>query len=111
MTLAFFKFQNLSLLIQLDLVCGDRNQAELLQTLVMAGQLVGAAFASSLCDRIGRKTVHLSCNILTLIFGITVAFASDYTTIAVMKFVLGVMQQVFHPYYYNSIILVRLSNI
>lgn len=40
MTLAFFKFQNLSLLFQLDLECGDRNQAELLQTLVMAGQLV-----------------------------------------------------------------------
>lgn len=60
----------------------------------MAGQLVGAACASSLSDRFGRKIVHLSCNLLTLILGIGVAFASNYTVLAVGKFILGVLQQV-----------------
>ncbi|XP_061173298.1 organic cation transporter protein-like [Saccostrea echinata] len=60
----------------------------------MAGQLVGAAFASSLSDRVGRKTVHLGSNLLTFIFGISMAFASNYATLAAMKFVLGVFQQV-----------------
>jgi MFS family permease len=60
----------------------------------MAGQLVGAAFSSSLSDRFGRKVVHLSSNLLTFILGIGVAFASNYTVLAVMKFILGVLQQV-----------------
>lgn len=78
---------------EFDLICDKSSLAELLQTLVMAGQLVGAACASSLSDRVGRKTVHLCSNLLTLIFGISVAFAPNYTTLAVMKFILGVIQQ------------------
>ncbi|XP_061172477.1 organic cation transporter protein-like isoform X1 [Saccostrea echinata] len=82
-----------TIVTEFDLVCDRANLAELLQTLVMAGQLVGAACASSLSDRVGRKTVHLGSNLLTLILGISVAFASNYATLAVMKFVLGVLQQ------------------
>ncbi|XP_078315174.1 organic cation transporter protein-like [Crassostrea virginica] len=82
-----------TIVTEFDLVCGEANLAELLQTLVMAGQLVGAASASSLSDRIGRKTVHLGSNLLTLIFGISTAFAPDYTTLAILKFILGVLQQ------------------
>lgn len=85
---------NLTIFFQFDLVCDNSNMAEFLQTLVMAGQLVGAVCASSLSDRVGRKTVHLCSNFLTLIFGISVAFAPNYTTLAVLKFILGVLQQV-----------------
>ncbi|XP_048733416.2 organic anion transporter 3-like [Ostrea edulis] len=82
-----------TIVTEFDLVCDRANLAELLQTLIMAGQLVGAACASSLSDRFGRKIVHLSCNLLTLILGIGVAFASNYTVLAVGKFILGVLQQ------------------
>lgn len=80
--------------MQFDLVCDRFNLAELLQTLVIAGQLVGSACTSSLSDRVGRKTVHLCCNILTLIFGISVAFSPNYTMLAAMKFILGLLLQV-----------------
>lgn len=81
-------------LLQFDLICDKSSLAELIQTLVMAGQLVGAAFASSFSDRFGRKTVHLCSNLMILILGISVAFAPNYTTLAIMKFILGVFQQV-----------------
>nr|XP_011427430.3 organic cation transporter protein [Crassostrea gigas] len=82
-----------TIVTEFDLVCDNSNLAEFLQTLVMAGQLVGAVCASSLSDRVGRKTVHLCSNLLTLIFGISVAFAPNYTTLAILKFILGVLQQ------------------
>lgn len=76
---------------EFDLICDRSSLAELLQTLVMVGQLIGAAFASSLSDRVGRKTVHLCSNFLTLVFGISVGFAPNYTTLAILKFILGVL--------------------
>lgn len=80
--------------MQFDLICDKSSLAELLQTLVMAGQMVGATCASSLSDRMGRKIVHLWSNLLTFIFGFGVGFASNYTTLALIKFMLGVFQQV-----------------
>lgn len=78
----------------MDLVCDHGNLPELVQTLVMAGQLVGAAFGSSLSDKVGRKTVLLGSHLLTLVFGIGVAFSPNYTTLGILKFILGVLQQV-----------------
>ena len=78
----------------MDLVCDQGYLGELVQTLVMAGQLEGAAFASSLSDRFGRKTVHLTSHLLTFALGIGVVFFPNYTTLAVLKFLLGVLQQV-----------------
>nr|XP_022332351.1 solute carrier family 22 member 6-A-like [Crassostrea virginica] len=78
---------------EMDLVCDQGYLGELVQTLVMAGQLVGAAFASSLSDRFGRKTVLLTSHLLTFALGIGVAFSPNYTTLAVLKFLLGVLQQ------------------
>ncbi|XP_052696616.1 organic cation transporter protein-like [Crassostrea angulata] len=78
---------------EMDLVCDRAYLGELVQTLVMAGQLVGAAFASSLSDKWGRKTVHLTSHLLTLAFGIGVAFSPNYITLAILKFIIGVLQQ------------------
>lgn len=80
----------------MDLVCDQAYLGELVQTLVMAGQLVGAAFASSLSDRFGRKTVLLTSHLLTLVFGFGVAFSPNYMVLAILKFILGVLQQVLH---------------
>ncbi|XP_048735641.2 solute carrier family 22 member 16-like [Ostrea edulis] len=82
-----------TIVTEMDLVCDRANSAELLQTLVFGGQLVGAAFASSLSDRFGRKAVHLGSNLLTLTFGIGVAFSSNFLMLAILKFILGVLQQ------------------
>uniref|UniRef100_K1R829 Solute carrier family 22 member 13 n=1 Tax=Magallana gigas TaxID=29159 RepID=K1R829_MAGGI len=81
--------------LDFDLVCDQAYLAELIQAVLMAGQIAGAVFVSPVCDRMGRKTVHLSCNLLTLIIGISAAFAPNYTTLVILKFILGVLQQVF----------------
>ncbi|XP_065945028.1 solute carrier family 22 member 6-A isoform X2 [Magallana gigas] len=78
---------------EMDLVCDQAYLGELVQTLIMAGQLVGAAIASSLSDKWGRKTVHLTSHLLTLAFGIGVAFSPNYITLAILKFIIGVLQQ------------------
>ncbi|XP_062595386.1 organic cation transporter-like protein, partial [Saccostrea cucullata] len=77
----------------LDLFCDRAYLAEVLQSLLFVGQMVGAAFASSLSDRFGRKTVYLGSTLLTFIIGISVAFAENYITLAILKFILGVLQQ------------------
>ncbi|XP_055998240.1 organic cation/carnitine transporter 2-like [Ostrea edulis] len=82
-----------TIVTEMDLVCDHGNLPELVQTLVMAGQLVGAAFGSSLSDKVGRKTVLLGSHLLTLVFGIGVAFSPNYTTLGILKFILGVLQQ------------------
>lgn len=82
-----------SYVTEMDLVCDQAYLGELIQTLIMTGQLVGAAFASSLSDKLGRKTIHLTSHLLTLTFGIGVAFSPNYVTLAALKFVLGVLQQ------------------
>lgn len=82
-----------TIVTEFDLICDRANLAELLQTLIMAGQLVGSACTSSLSDRVGRKTVHLGCNLLTLILGISVAFSPNYTMLAALKFILGLLLQ------------------
>lgn len=78
---------------EMDLVCDQAYLGELVQTLIMTGQLVGAAFASSLSDKYGRKTVHLTSHLLTLALGIGVAFSPNYMVLAILKFILGVVQQ------------------
>jgi OCT family organic cation transporter-like MFS transporter 4/5 len=83
----------------MDLVCDRANLAELLQTLVFGGQLVGAAFASSISDRFGRKTVHLGSCLLTLVFGVGVAFSPNFLLLAILKFILGILQQVQSVYF------------
>lgn len=82
-----------TIVTEFDLVCDQAKLAELIQAVLMAGQIVGAVFVSPICDRMGRKTVHLSCNLLTLTIGISAAFAPNYTTLVILKFVLGVLQQ------------------
>ncbi|XP_062595358.1 organic cation transporter protein-like [Saccostrea cucullata] len=82
-----------TIVTEMDLVCDRAPLAELVQTLVMAGQLAGAAIASSLADKLGRKTILLSSHLLTMAFGFGVAFSPNYTTLAILKFILGVLQQ------------------
>ncbi|XP_061193358.1 organic cation transporter protein-like isoform X2 [Saccostrea echinata] len=82
-----------TIVTEMNLVCDRAPLAELVQTLIMAGQLVGAAFASSLADKFGRKTILLVSHLLTMTFGFGVAFSRSYITLAILKFILGVLQQ------------------
>lgn len=77
---------------QMDLVCDQAYLGELVQTLIMALHLVGAAFSSSLSDRLDIKTVQLTSHLLTLASGFGVSFSPNYMVLAILKFIFGVLQ-------------------
>jgi OCT family organic cation transporter-like MFS transporter 4/5 len=56
--------------------------------------MVGATVFTALSDRFGRKPPHLGCQFSMAIIGIGCAFAQDYTTFTVLRFLLGMLQQV-----------------
>lgn len=78
---------------ELDLVCDNAALAELTQTMMMVGQGLGAMLASSMADRFGRKTVHLSSHIALYLFGFGVAFAPNYTVLIILRLLTGAIQQ------------------
>ncbi|CAL1546071.1 unnamed protein product [Lymnaea stagnalis] len=78
---------------EFDLVCDRANLARLSQTLVIAGQGVGAVLATILSDRFGRKVVLVTSNLGMLVSGLVVAFAPNYSVFAVFKFCAGAFQQ------------------
>lgn len=78
---------------ELDLVCDNAALAELTQTMTMVGQGLGAMLASSMADRFGRKTIHLSSHIALYLVGFGVAFAPNYTVLIILRLITGAIQQ------------------
>ena len=64
------------------------------QSLVLAGQGIGAMFFSHAADRFGRKTVHVIAHIGTLGTSIAMAFSTHIYMIAALRLVAGTFQQV-----------------
>lgn len=62
--------------------------------MTMVGQGLGAMLASSMADRFGRKTIHLSSHIALYLVGFGVAFAPNYTVLIILRFITGAIQQV-----------------
>ncbi|KAH9489367.1 hypothetical protein Btru_056477 [Bulinus truncatus] len=78
---------------QFNLVCDRINLARLSQTLVIAGQAVGAILGTMLSDKFGRKLILVASNVGLLVSGLAIAFAPTYTTFAAFKFIAGGFQQ------------------
>ncbi|KAH9489363.1 hypothetical protein Btru_056470 [Bulinus truncatus] len=78
---------------QFNLVCDRINLARLSQTLVIAGQAVGAIVGTMLSDKFGRKLILVASNVGLLVSGLAIAFAPTYTTFAAFKFIAGGFQQ------------------
>ena len=64
------------------------------QSLFAFGVCVGAVLFTTLADHIGRKPVHLGCQFAMIPIGLIIAFAPNYTTFIVMRFVLGAVREV-----------------
>ncbi|KAK3792837.1 hypothetical protein RRG08_028227 [Elysia crispata] len=82
-----------SVISQLDLVCDKEQLLRLTQTLVFAGQGLGAIIGPFFSDRFGRKPTMVSANLGMLALGMTIAFAPNYIVFAICKFLVGALQQ------------------
>ncbi|XP_021349842.1 solute carrier family 22 member 6-A-like, partial [Mizuhopecten yessoensis] len=76
-----------------DLVCDGAELAELSQTLLMVGQMVGAAILPQCSDRFGRKPILVSSHIGLLVAGLGCCFIPTFTGFAIMRFLIGAFQQ------------------
>ncbi|WAQ99862.1 ORCT-like protein [Mya arenaria] len=78
---------------QWGLVCERSNLAALAQSLVIAGQGIGAFTMSHLADRVGRKTVRVISHLgILLTMGIMAASQNIYMLLA-LRLVAGTFQQ------------------
>ncbi|XP_070174694.1 organic anion transporter 3-like [Littorina saxatilis] len=85
--------RELSFRTEFDLVCSRSLLADLLQTLVIMGQGVGAVVASVLSDRYGRKPILVWSQLGLLLVGLTMGLAPSYAFLACLKFCVGCLQQ------------------
>ncbi|KAJ8316408.1 hypothetical protein KUTeg_006422 [Tegillarca granosa] len=77
-----------------DLVCKNAEFAEFTQTLVIIGQATGAAIFTQFSDRFGRKPVHVLAHIGIFAIALAMAFAPNFLTFAILRYLVGTFQQV-----------------
>ncbi|XP_026749022.2 organic cation transporter protein isoform X1 [Galleria mellonella] len=76
--------------IEWNLVCSRRWMGATAQTAYMFGVVVGSLVLGRLSDKFGRKTAYVWAGVLQLVFGISVAFSTDYYTFIVLRFLYGI---------------------
>uniref|UniRef100_A0A671F7M1 Solute carrier family 22 member 16 n=1 Tax=Rhinolophus ferrumequinum TaxID=59479 RepID=A0A671F7M1_RHIFE len=84
------KWEN-TVVTQWDLVCNREWFAKLIQPTFMFGVLLGALVFGYLSDRVGRRPVLWSTSIGMHVFGIAVAFTSDYYSFLLTRFLLAIV--------------------
>lgn len=78
-----------TLATQFDLVCTRKSLARTASTIFFMGVMVGAVIFGYLCDKYGRKNMILLSYVLTMVFGLSSAFANSYEMFGVLRFLTG----------------------
>ncbi|XP_071835837.1 organic cation transporter 1-like isoform X2 [Apostichopus japonicus] len=78
---------------QWDLVCDQAGFAEISQTVLMVGVMVGSYLAGYLADRFGRKPILFISLFVQGIVGTIQAFSSSFTMFIIVRFFIGVLDQ------------------
>ena len=79
-----------TMVVQWDLVCGRKPLVSLLQSLMMAGGLVGALSTGTLADRFGRRPVTLAGSAVYGLTALATAAVRDYHLLLAIRFVSGI---------------------
>ncbi|XP_076064263.1 organic cation transporter [Oratosquilla oratoria] len=82
-----------SAVIDYDLVCSRAWLRATVQSVYMAGMLVGSYLFGDLSDRFGRKPVFLAALLLMVVVGVGQAAIPDYYAFTTARFVLGASLQ------------------
>ena len=88
------KYNHRALFFQWNLVCSRSNLAALAQSLVIAGQGIGAFVMSHLADRYGRKSVHVLSHIGVMLTMGVMTFSTSIYMLLALRLVAGTFQQV-----------------
>lgn len=86
-----FLSQYTSIVTEWELVCSNAYKAELAQSIVMAGFMVGAFWGGYASDRYGRKRVWITALIMSSVFGILSAFSPTLNAFYIFRFLQGVL--------------------
>ena len=79
---------------QWDLVCDKNYLVEMSQSVFNSGVMVGAIIFTSMADRLGRKPIHLACQYSMFAVGLAIAFAPNYLTFIMLRFLQGAVREV-----------------
>ena len=79
---------------QWDLVCEKNFLPETVQSVFVAGVLVGAMVFPTLADKFGRKPIHFGCQYAMIVTGTLVAVMPTFETMSAFKFLDGAFREV-----------------
>uniref|UniRef100_A0A4W3J5Q8 Solute carrier family 22 member 16 n=1 Tax=Callorhinchus milii TaxID=7868 RepID=A0A4W3J5Q8_CALMI len=80
-----------SIVTEWDLVCDKEWLAKLTQPIFMIGVLLGAVIFGDIADRIGRRSILWFTSTAQFVFGVAVAFTSDYYSFIIVRFLLALV--------------------
>ncbi|EDO46087.1 predicted protein [Nematostella vectensis] len=78
-----------SIITEWDLVCENAYKADLVQSLLMSGTLLGALMFGALADKYGRRRVWHTTLTGLVVFGFASSFAPTFKIYATLRFLTG----------------------
>ncbi|XP_050403562.1 organic cation transporter protein isoform X1 [Patella vulgata] len=82
-----------SIVSEFDLVCERGALGDLPQTLLILGQAMGALVLPFFSDRYGRKSTNIISHVGVMVIGVATAFSNSYITFAILRLLMGIVQQ------------------
>ncbi|KAK6189119.1 hypothetical protein SNE40_005157 [Patella caerulea] len=82
-----------SIVSEFDLVCERGALGDLPQTLLILGQAMGALVLPFFSDRYGRKPTNIISHVGMIAIGVATAFSNSYITFAILRLLMGIVQQ------------------
>uniref|UniRef100_A0A8C5Q7D1 Solute carrier family 22 member 16 n=1 Tax=Leptobrachium leishanense TaxID=445787 RepID=A0A8C5Q7D1_9ANUR len=80
-----------SIITDWDLVCDREWLGKLVQPTFMFGVLLGAVIFGDIADRVGRRPIMWFTSTSQFVFGVAVAFTSDYYSFVIVRFFLAMV--------------------
>lgn len=82
-----------SVAMEWDLICSEKYQLRVFQTLFLTGAVIGGVFGGALADKFGRKPLALTTLYCSMALSIIAALATHPYVFAAAKFLQGIMAQ------------------